>query len=90
MMLLTFGENRSVKMDSFFQVKSSGTLYIRCKIIHNFGVLIKSHAFKKTESTIFFSSNRHVCFLWGTGKSLSEALIFASTNPQYDHILVMH
>ena len=23
----------------------------------------------------------------GTGKSLSEALIFASTNPQYDHRL---
>ena len=24
---------------------------------------------------------------WGTGKSLSEALIFASTNPQYDNRL---
>ena len=33
------------------------------------------------------------CFLQqtgsSTGKSLSEALIFASTNPQYDHILVI-
>ena len=26
---------------------------------------------------------------WGTGKSLSEALIFASTNPQYDNRLLI-
>ena len=46
------------------------------------GNLTKLHLFFKP---LFFTIFNYVIHFGGTGKSISEALIFASTNPQYDN-----
>ena len=61
------------------------TILIALNLADAFLENIIDEAIVSLQENIYGPVWAHIC----TGKSLSEALIFASTNPQYDHTLFM-